>query len=151
MTVFPALVVPKVPENLSNPKKIASLLLGRWVFTALMKLFILFLLQGIPTHVLCSSHGQATVLCGLSTAEAQTTGFFINCFVVCVEDDRVSDFCEGYAEPWFPRDCFKIRSYHQQCKVSDHIKLKYTTLMCITLPCVLEVLQRRGDTSRGGL
>ena len=62
MTVFPALVVPKVPENLSNPKKMASLLLGRWVFTALIKLFIFFLLQGIPTHVLCSSHGQATVL-----------------------------------------------------------------------------------------
>ena len=77
MTVFPALVVPKVPENLSNPKKMASLLLGRWVFTALIKLFIFFLLQGIPTHVICSSHGQATVLRGLLTAEAQTTGFLL--------------------------------------------------------------------------
>ena len=124
MTVFPALVVPKVPENLSNPKKMASLLLGRWVFTALIKLFIFFLLQGIPTHVICSSHGQVTVLCGLST----DSRFFINCFVICIEDDRVSDFYEGCAEPWFPRDCFKIRSHHQQCKVSNHIELKYT--MC---------------------
>ena len=29
MTMFPALVVPKVPDYLVNPKKIVSLLLGR--------------------------------------------------------------------------------------------------------------------------
>ena len=40
MTVFPALVVPQVPEKLADPKKMASLLLGRWVFTALIRLLI---------------------------------------------------------------------------------------------------------------
>ena len=46
MTVFPALVVPQVPEKLADPKKMASLLLGRWVFNCFGQTFDIPCLTG---------------------------------------------------------------------------------------------------------